>query len=416
MQLRYGLNDRLKLAPMLLYGLQWLMICIPGVITGTFIAPEGETVFYTQKVFAIVGATMLIQVFFGHRMPMITGPAAVLFLGVIAAKAQGFSSPEIYSSLIAGGAIIALLALTGLLKYVQKLFTIRIVVSVLVLISIVTTHPVIDLIFSDPKQSVIALAFAIACAMTMALANDRLKGMYKSMVVIVAMILGSLFYYTITGFPDSFMHDTVQTSILCGINFNPGIIVAFCFCYIALAINEIGSIQSLGQFIDAPQMEKRNKAGLAVTGIMNMAAGAAGVIGPVDFSLSPGIVASTQCASRYSVLPAAAVMILLAFMPSVVSVLLTIPQPVMGTMLLYLMATQLAAGFSMLNASGCAKDFRDAMILALPVIVCILISFAPQQAFIAFPSIIRPIIGNGFIMGIISIMVLEHILLKKGKK
>ena len=43
----------------------------------------------------------------------------------------------------------------------------------------------------------------------------------------------------------------------------------------------------------------------------------------------------------------------------------------------------------------------------------IVLSFAPQQAVDAIPALIRPIVGNGFVMGIIIILLLEHLLLKR---
>ena len=41
MKLQYGLDDRPSWGALTLYGLQWLMIAIPVVLTSTFIAPAG---------------------------------------------------------------------------------------------------------------------------------------------------------------------------------------------------------------------------------------------------------------------------------------------------------------------------------------------------------------------------------------
>ena len=100
MDFRFKVDDKPSIGAMLLYGLQWLMICIPVVLTSTFVAPAGETVFFTQKLFALCGATIIIQVLFGHRLPLVAGPAAVLLMGVIAAASQGHSASTIYPSMI----------------------------------------------------------------------------------------------------------------------------------------------------------------------------------------------------------------------------------------------------------------------------------------------------------------------------
>jgi xanthine/uracil/vitamin C permease len=335
-------------------------------------------------------------------------------MGVITASAQGHGSSTIYPAMMIGGAIVAVMAACGLLSRLQRIFTPRVVISILLLVSFTIAKPIVGLIFADNDHQLLALVFSIVCVLVMAVANNLLRGVWKTTVVIWAMILGSLMYYCFTGFPSQFLTDSVEPRLLnLPMEFDAGVVLAFVFCYVALLINEVGSVQSLGEMIDADDMPRRNKRGVGITGLMNVVAGTLGVIGPVDYSLSPGVVASTSCASRYTVLPAAAAMILLAFFPKPVSILLTIPLPVMGTVLLYLMATQIAAGLNMMQASKAVPTFKDGMILGIPIMFNIILSFAPQQAIDTIPALLRPIVGNGFVMGIIVILLLEHLLLKR---
>lgn len=416
MDFRYNIDDKPSLGAILLYGLQWLMICLPVVLTSTFIAPQGEMVFFTQKLFAICGITIIVQVLCGHRMPLVAGPAAVLLMGVIAAASQGHGATTIYPSMIIGGAIITLLAAVGAMKYIQKIFTPRIVAAIVILISFTMAKPIVGLIFADKAHSGLALVLAIVGVAVMAWANKVLRGIWKSMVVILAMIFGALFYYCITEFPKDFVSDTVAPQLLLSsYELDAGVVIAFLFCYIALLINQVGSVQSLGGFVGATNMEKRQNRGLLITGIMNIVSGAAGVPGVVDYSLSPGVVASTSCASRYTMLPAAVAMVILALFPQAVAVLLTIPQPIMGIVLLYLMATQVAAGLEIMHSTKAVMSFQDGLILGLPIMLTVVLSFAPAEAMAAVPSLLRPIVGNGFVMGIIVVLVLEHLVLRSKK-
>lgn len=417
MQFRFGINDRPGWGAMLLYGLQWLMICIPVVLTSTFVAPEGQTLFFTQKLFAVMGVTMIVNSLCGHRLPLVAGPAAVLLMGVLAAASQGSGSGAIYPSMIIGGAMVAIIAATGLMKSLQRIFTPRIVVAIVVLIAFTMAKPIVGMIFSDSNNQLTALLFAIVTIFAMAVANNLLKGVWKSMVVIVAMIAGSLIYYTLTDFPKQFVTDYLPPQLfVSGFEFDAGVVIAFVFCYIALFINQIGSVQSLGGFVGAEGMESRQSRGMIVQGVMNMVSGAMGVVGPVDYSLSPGVVASTACASRFTVIPAAVAMITLSFMPGAVSVLLTIPQPVMGVVLLYLMSTQVAAGLDMIHTTSAVASFKDGLVLSIPIMFTIILSFAPQSAMQSVPALLRPIVGNGFVMGIIIILLLEHLFLKEKKQ
>ena len=413
MDFKYSLNSRPSLGTTILYGIQWLMICIPVVLTSTFVAPEGQTLFFTQKLFAVMGVTMIINSLWGHRLPLIAGPAAVLLMGVLSASQYGGSSAAIYPSMALGGILIALIAAFGLMRKMERLFTPRIVVAIVVLIAFTMAKPILGMIFSNPDHQLLAMVFAVVAVITMAVANNLLKGVWKSMVVIVAMILGSLIYYCFVGFPSEFVTDSAPGRLFVeGVQFDAGIVIAFIFCYIALFINQIGSVQSLGEFVGADNMGARQSRGMIVQGMMNVVSGALGVIGPVDYSLSPGVVASTGCASRYTVLPAAVLMIALAFIPDAVSVLLTIPQPVMGVVLLYLMSTQIAAGLHMVHTTSATTSFRDGLVLAIPIMFTTILSFAPQSATQTIPSLLRPIVGNGFVMGIIIILLLEHLFLK----
>lgn len=416
MEFRYSLNDRPSFGAMFLYGLQWLMICIPVVLTSTFVAPEGQMLFFTQKLFAIMGVTMIVNALWGHRMPLIAGPAAVLLMGVLAAATQGAGVQSIYPSMAVGGVLIALLAAFGLMKRVQALFTPRIVVAIVVLISFTMVKPIVGMVFAEQEHQMLAMIFALVLVVSMAVANNLLRGVWKSMVVIAAMILGSLFYYAVVGMPEQLVSDSVAPQLFVdGVEIDAGVIIAFIFCYVALFINQVGSVQSLGEFVGAGDMEHRQKRGMIVQGVMNVVSGAMGVLGPVDYSLSPGVVASTGCASRYTVLPAAVFMILLAFFPDVVALLLTIPQPVMGVVLLYLMATQVAAGLHLIEGTSAVRSFKDGLVLAIPIMFTLILSFAPQSALATIPSLLRPIVGNGFVMGIIIILLLEHIFLKDKK-
>ena len=160
---------------------------------------------------------------------------------------------------------------------------------------------------------------------------------------------------------------------------------------------------------------RRQTRGLLITGIINMVSGAIGVPGVVDYSLSPGVVASTSCASRYTILPAAIAMIVLAFFPQAVAALLTIPQPIMGIVLLFLMATQVAAGLEIIHSTKAVLSFKDGLVLGIPIMLTTILSFAPQAAMAAVPSLLRPIVSNGFVMGIIVVLILEHLILRDKK-
>ena len=126
--------------------------------------------------------------------------------------------------------------------------------------------------------------------------------------------------------------------------------------------------------------------------------------------MSPGVIGSSLCASRYALIPAGAGLIVCALFPTLIALFSAIPDSVIGVILLYLMGTQLAASFHIMTADKSASTFDDGLILGLPLMVAILFTAIPMDV---IPQIIRPIMGNGFVMGVLTVMVLEHIIFKK---
>ena len=396
------------------------MLAVAVVVTSLFIAvgSPAERVLYAQKVFALVGAATIIQALWGHRMPIVVGPAAVLLVGIITALAsQGaeVNTNKIYTAIMVGGVFVTLIAAARLLSHLQRIFTPRIVIVILMLIAVTLAPTIKNLIFpaGEEARHTFGLWFTIVGVPAMALASHKLRGVVKSVIIPISLLVGCLIYYAIYGgFGDVFARYTEsEGSILIPqLEFDGSMIVAFLLCYVALLINDVGSIQALGGMLSLPDTDRRCGRGVALTGVMNIIAGGLGVIGPVNYSMSPGVIASSSCASRYAIIPAGVGLIVCAFLPSLIAVLSAIPNTVIGVILLYLMGTQLAAAFNMLLSSQSVLNFDDALIIGLPVMVAMLFGAVPMDV---VPALMRPILGNGFVMGVVTVMLLEHVLLRK---
>ena len=417
MDFKYSLNDRPRAAAMVMYAVQWLLIAVPVVLTSAFVArlqydTLAEQTLYTQKLFAVMGLTMIVQSLWGHRLPLVAGPAAVLLVGVMASIS---SSPEvIYTSIAVGGALVALLATTGWIKKLQPLFTPRISIVMMALIAFTIVPVFLRLIFADAEHYGLSFVMALVLSIAMVVANNRLRGMWKSAVVLIALVVGSAAYFAFAGLPSLEGATAAGAGRLCITpKFDVGVIVAFLICYIALLINELGSVQSVSAYVEADNVPKRSTRGVALTGVMNVVAGAMGVLGPVDYTLSPGVIAATGCASRYPLVLTGVGLVICALFPQLVAVLSAIPSPVMGVVLLYLMAAQVAAAFQMSGTMSAARDFNGALTIGLPIMLALVVAFLPAEVSAALPAVLRPIVGNGFVMGVIVVLVMEHVIFRK---
>lgn len=157
-------------------------------------------------------------------------------------------------------------------------------------------------------------------------------------------------------------------------------------------------------------MENRVKRGITLTGIGNVLAGILGVIGPVNYSMSPGVIAATGCASRLTLIPAAFLLLILAFSPLALGFISSIPAPVVGTILIYIMTVQMGAAFLLAIESKVFLTLDHGLVVGLPIIIGTVVAFLPGGVTSQLPLIIRPLIANGFVMGVLTVLMLEHVI------
>ncbi|OAT79287.1 uracil-xanthine permease family protein [Desulfotomaculum copahuensis] len=423
---KYGLDDTPPIMECILLGLQWLAIVVPiviiigKVVSGLHFDNPTDQIIYIQKLFFISGASMLVQVLWGHRLPLIMGPATVLLVGVVASRGSNFNA--VYSAVIIGGVILSALSVTGLFGHLKKLFTPRVIATILIMIAFTLTPMILGLITTTTGKAnaLPNLLFALVFVLLLFIANKRLTGIWKATLIIWSIIVGTIFYYFLfpqsvgagggEGFPVS---AAFLTKSYVHLAIEPGILISFLICFMALSINDLGSIQSLAELIQPDHMEKRITRGISITGLFNVISGFLGIIGPVNFSLSPGVIASTGIASRFTLIPAAFGLLLLSFLPKAIGFLGSVPPVVIGTSLIYIMCSQIAAGLQTAFNSMPGFKFEYGLVMGLPMMLSIIISFLPGDVLSMFPALLRPVIGNGFVVGVLSVFFMEHIIYRE---
>ncbi|MDD2422125.1 MAG: solute carrier family 23 protein [Heliobacteriaceae bacterium] len=416
MNFQYGIDDHPGWKKLLLFSLQWLVVSIPPIIIIGRIIPSLQNsgidpVVYLQKLFLITAIIMLAQVLLGHRLPLVVGPATVLLIGILAST--GRTSAAINSAVIIGGVLLALLGITGLFSYLKRLFTPRVIAVILMLIAFTLSPTILQLMLGEPAVGHANLTFAILLTLAIFVAHRFLTGIWKSTLAVWAMLAGSLLFYGLFGtgsqFGDNLAALAVPSFGLPALALpDAGMLLAFLFCFLALAVNDLGSIQSVGVLLNADKMDERITRGVSITGLGNILSGLAGIIGPVNFSLSPGIIASTGCASRFALVPAAIALLGLAFSPLAIGIMGSIPPPVIGAVLLQIMTAQIAASLMLIRETQATKSFNDGLIIGLPLMLGTIVSFLPPDVVALFPAGLRPVITNGFVVGVFTVLLLAH--------
>ncbi|MBP1759886.1 MAG: Xanthine/uracil/vitamin permease, partial [Firmicutes bacterium] len=355
MRFKYGLEEIPPLGHLLLFSLQWLAIIVPIIlIMGTAVMslqPSGidQQVIYIQRLFFVVAVALFSQVIWGHRLPIIIGPATVFLIGI---AAGGKSSLEaVYTSILLGGLLLTFVSISGLFAHLKKLFTSTVVAVILILVALTLTPMILNLITSPTTQasSFSNLFFSLTMVLCMFIAAKHLQGLWKSTLIFWAILGGTLAYFLI--FPQSplpnnnlpaaaFFWQGLTPSFV----FDSGVFLSFLICFLALSVNDLGSIQAMEELLKPDNMEKRMTRGITVTGLINVLSGFLGVIGSVNFSFSPGVIIASGAASRYTLIPTSLGLLALSFLPKTIAILGSIPSVVIGSSMIYLMCSQIAGG------------------------------------------------------------------------
>lgn len=422
MKFKYGLNEIPPLGHLLLFGMQWLAIIIPIIIImGTAVTslnPSGigQQVVYIQRLFFVVAVALFSQVIWGHRLPLIIGPATVFLVGIAAGGKNSLEA--VYTSILLGGLILTAVSITGLFAQLKKLFTSTVVAVILILVALTLTPMILNLITSPTAQasSFANLCFSLAMVLSMFIAAKYLRGLWKSTLIFWAVLGGTLAYYLLFSQSPLPTYDLpIAAPFWQGLKpsfvFDPGVFLSFLICFLALSVNDLGSIQAVDEIIKPDNLPKRITRGVAVTGLINALSGFLGVIGSVNFSFSPGVIIASGAASRYTLIPTSLGLLALSFLPNTIAVLGSIPSVVIGGSMLYLMCSQIAGGLQV--ALSQRYKFEYGLIIGLPMILGVIISYLPPTVINTFPPLLKPVLGNGFVVGVIAVLIMEHIVFRQ---
>ncbi|WP_459929104.1 hypothetical protein [Desulfosporosinus burensis] len=79
--------------------------------------------------------------------------------------------------------------------------------------------------------------------------------------------------------------------------------------------------------------------------------------------------------------------------------------------MIYLMCSQIAGGLQVaLNQN---YKFEYGLVIGLPMILGVIISYLPPSVLNTFPPILKPVLGNGFVVGVIAVLIMEHLVFRQ---
>jgi uracil permease len=421
----YGLDDVPPLWQTLVYGIQWALIMAPALVIVASIASEAlqlapaARVAFFQKTLVLSGGFTLLQATVGHRYPIQEGPAVALLLTFVVLAPQGVA--VIQGAFLCGGLLLFAASRLGWMARIARLFTPNVVGVILMLIAFTMVPFLLPRIAGmsaeQPRGEAAILVVSLLIILFIATLSCRLRGFAQTIAMVAGIVVGSLGYWA-WGRMDL---DPVRQASWVGLSgdlwtgaprFSPSAMLSGVLAYVAVAVNTVGSMQGVAGIVGAEGVGRRMDRGLAMTGLSGVVASGLGVVGTVGYSTSPGVILVTRVASRRALAMCGGILMTAGIASRLGALLSAIPAAVVGAALAVALASQVGAAISTVTAGGRKLTGRDYLVVGLPVLLGSVVAALPTTFFTAFPAGLGSLVGNGLILGILLVLLLEHGLLR----
>lgn len=194
-----------------------------------------------------------------------------------------------------------------------------------------------------------------------------------------------------------------------GLAFAPAMIMPFTVAALAVTLKGIGDITAL-QRINDPHWVRAEMGsisrGTLANGLANILAGLVGTLGLTPSTANIGLQAATGMSSRVIGYAVGAILIVLAFLPSVTGSLILMPRPVMGAALLFSACFVLISGLQTISSR--MLDARRTIVIGLGISAGVAAEILPGFA-TGIPSALQPIVGSSIVLGTITALLLNGV-------
>lgn len=408
-----------------LAGIQWLFfifantVVVPVSIGTAFHLPPEEIAAALQRSFIIVGLACVLQAAIGHRYALMEGPSGIWWGFILslcaAAPSTGMSLAALGGGLATGimlaGMTTVVLGICGFGSVLKKVFTPMVMSVYLFLLSI----ELIMIFFkgmlglsADNHLRISVAALSIFIALLVGVLNIKGRGMISNFAVLIGIIAGWILYSCF--FPAA---RPVQSAAAPLISLFPwgrpnlefGIIVTSFIAGLINMTNTIASSSSAEKLYDTVTTDGQYKKSFVLTGLSSIVSGMFGLVPTGPYTSSIGFLQSTRILERSALIIGGGLFVLLGLVPALGSFFSTLPVTV-GNAVLFVAYLQLF-GTAVRNIQAFQFNPKTIYRIAAPGLVGICIMNMSPEVFTPLPMMIRPLVSNGLLMGVLISVVLE---------
>ncbi|GGB60245.1 purine/pyrimidine permease [Fictibacillus barbaricus] len=411
--------------------LQWMVFILAGslvapiAIGDAFGMTQAETAELLQRSFLIIGISAILQVMFGHKLPINEGPAGLwwgvftVYAGIVASGALTASEglQQLTAGMLISGALFLLLGLFRVISSVRALFTPLVTGTYLVLLVSQLSGSFIKGMLGigylqESADAKVAIASLFILVLSIALGKSRVKWL-RSYSILISLLLGwglfKLLNLTketmeaskIFAFPEWFAWGMPELSL--------GTILTSLFVGMLLLTNMVASINVVEKAYESEKQEYEpinyNRSSIMM-GLNTWVAGLFSAVASVPISGASGFILTTRMFSRFAFIIGNALIILISFFPPLTFFFAGIPAPV-GYATIFLPFSSMI-GLAFKEYKDQLKSDNHLFIISTSLMVGIGSLFIPAAALKEWPNIVVTLLSNGLIMGMLTCMALEQ--------
>lgn len=415
-----------------LSGLQWFFfifcntVVIPPTLKSVFHLTAEQTFQLAQYSFLGTALACLAQVCFGHKRAIMEGPGGLWWATILSVtyseSAHGTPLNEITLSLFVGiaiaGALTVLIGLTGFGRVLARYFTPPVMVVFMFLLGAQLVSIFFKGMLGIPfgamsvttgvdwhtaPVAMVTVLITVTCIVFL----PRHLSRYAILVgVVVGWALFRIFY----GAAEE-IQTTPEWALFVELNntaVRPGIVFICVLLGIVNVSNTYGALRGTDSlYTNPPGSGDIFRRSFVTTGVFTLLFSPLGTVPFSPFVSSVGLLTQTGDASRRSFFIGSALFLLVALTPALIHFFNSIPLPVSSAAMLVSYLPLLWSSF--LFMSQTSLNPRNIYRIAMPVFSGLFLMTLPPVYLQDVPALIRPVVGNGLLMGILMVLLLERI-------
>lgn len=401
-------------------------VALPIVIGAIFELNFNEVAGLMQRTFFAVGITSFLQGVFGHRLPILEGPAG-LWISIFAVMAySGVESGKSYietlqtleAAMLWTGGFLLLFGTFRLAHRVLFVFTPLVTGSFLFLLTVQLSGTFLKGMLGIQQEveaihgtEALIAFFTFFLVLGLSLFG---KGALKSYAVLLGIVAGWMVYVAIVGTTTDEVADQAIFQppewLVWGMpSFEWSVIPLAFITAVILLSNIVASIVAVSQSIQGKPSYTYSQVnrGSSFLGVTHGITAMFSAIANVPLASSSGFIDLTGQKRKKPFLYASLLLVIIAFFPPLVSFISGIPAPVANAALLATFVQLMGLGLS--NIASQELDYRRLTILGVSFLLGIGLMFLPSEVFQGMPGLVRNLLSNGLLVGTVLVIVLEQL-------